>query len=173
VETALAALSRSVRERTAIHCAFVDVSQNGASRLDLVRKIRANPAYAELQIIGLILNPADEKDESFARAGVNAFLLMPLRRKRLDRCSRPIISTARFTGHKDIEPPESDASLPLGKILVADDNEVNQKVVNAVLHKAGVYRRHCIRRKSGGEGVGGDPISGHFNGLSNARHGRV
>lgn len=136
-ENVLAALSRSVRERTPIHCALVDVSQNGASRLDLVRKIRATPAYADVRIVALICNPADKKDESFTRAGVNAFLLLPLRRKRLDAVLVELFQTPTIAG-KEESSVTDPTPLPRGKILVAEDNEVNQKVLNAVLQKLGL-----------------------------------
>ena len=111
-----------------------------------IREIRG--AAAPLSRIPIIAtsDPFTANTKQYQAAGFNGFLPKPVRRDQLFHMIRHFIHAGQKTGdvtsaaQSNIVVPEAMAtSGAMGSILLAEDNPVNQKLVAAILKKAG-YR---------------------------------
>jgi PAS domain S-box-containing protein len=103
---------------------------------DLVAAIRGNPATADLPIV--LLTSHEDRERAKA-AGVNDVLLKPVRESQLarslDRVFADRAESPAETGKPAAAP--DPAGLRPGRVLVAEDNPVNQKVIAMMLKKLG------------------------------------
>ncbi|OAN55982.1 hypothetical protein A6A04_10505 [Paramagnetospirillum marisnigri] len=117
---------------------MIDAQMPGVNGLDLVRMIRAVPALAGLK---LIITSSQGAVVSAEEGGYDAFLHKPLRQQAI------LDALARVLGLVDAEAParledvgNGDEGAPAGRrlrILVAEDNPVNQQVAIGLLRKLG------------------------------------
>ena len=108
---------------------------------DLLKKLRACPAYANTQIVLLSSAPCRGQAAEGKLAGANAYLTKPLRQSELRRCLGALLGMAALpstdphkqlvTGHLLGE--QETRKKPL--VLVAEDNAVNQRVAVRLLDK--------------------------------------
>jgi len=109
-----------------------------------IRRIReAGSPFDDIPIIA-ISDPFSGNARKCQEAGFNAFLSKPVRREQLFRMIRRLIHADEHRGGAEdsvekILPgyDSPDALGSLGTILLAEDNPVNQKLVTAILKKAG------------------------------------
>lgn len=131
-EEARQSLARAARERSPFTAMFIDLSENLSAGLDLARQVRADTATTTLPLLGVTSTQGAATDDSITKAGINTLLLKPLRRARIaDGLTRLL------KANPVQEKGASSLPLALGKVLVAEDNEVNQRVVSAILTKLG------------------------------------
>ncbi|HYH19150.1 MAG TPA: response regulator, partial [Azospirillum sp.] len=125
------------------HAAILDHRMPGAGGVDLAARIRATPELARLR---LALASSQGADEDTGEAPVAARLAKPVRLASLKACLSRLLDTEPPTPESRIsEPPISEsaaaAGAPLGarrcRILVAEDNPVNQQLTLALLRRAG------------------------------------
>jgi PAS domain S-box-containing protein len=120
------------------HVALIDHHMPGMSGLDLVAVLRADPALAELKLILASSGNPGELNDTAARLGLSAVYSKPLRQSALLDCLMEI------TGKR----PQSPAAIHVSpiadtkpetalRILVAEDNAVNQQVAVGLLAKLG------------------------------------
>jgi CheY-like chemotaxis protein len=121
----------------------------------LARAIRAEPAIASVPLALLTsLGQTGWRDEQ-AALGLAGVLTKPVRQSQLrtwlasvlDAPARPVVAAAEPT--PPIQEPSADAAVP--RILVAEDNMVNQRVVVRMLERLG-YRVDVVA--NGVEAVG-------------------
>ncbi len=131
-EEARQSLARAGRELSSFTAMFIDLSENLSAGLDLARQVRADTATSSLPLLGVTSTHGAATDDSITKAGVNTLLLKPLRRARIADGLTHLLKS------KPVEEKGATSSpLTLGKVLVAEDNEVNQRVVSAILTKLG------------------------------------
>jgi CheY-like chemotaxis protein len=131
--------------------ALLDVQMPGMDGWTLARAIQADPALVGTRLIvltsfGQAVSPAELK-----AAGIEAYLVKPVKQSRLFDCVVSAMGkgVAENVPFKVAEPASSficpAPSLPLQKvrILLAEDNIVNQKVALAQLWKLG-YRADTV-----------------------------
>jgi PAS domain S-box-containing protein len=135
-EDPLAALSRAVLEKKPVTVLFVDLDGTPENGMELARRVRANPDFGTLQIVGISSDAKREKDDSMIKAGIHGVLTKPFRQSKLDQVLSGL-SPSKETGEESQVSPASPSGIPKGKILVAEDNLVNQHVVLAILQKLG------------------------------------
>ena len=133
-EEARQALARAVRERSPLTAMFIDLSENLSLGLDLARQVRADTSYSALPLLGVTATQGAETDDVIAKAGINALLLKPIRRSRVAESLTRLLRTKPLLDKGANAPAHP---LPMGRVLVAEDNEVNQRVVLAILTKLG------------------------------------
>lgn len=158
VPDARAAMDRAHEAATAgepFHLAVLDLCMPDTDGLELAREFKADPALADIELI-MLTSTMQVNAAEIADAGVREWLMKPVRsseffnrlvRLMSTREQLPPATSARRGGAFDAEPsPESspasspEASLPgpsRGRILVVEDNEVNQLVARATVTKFG------------------------------------
>ncbi|MDQ4503508.1 response regulator [Sinomonas sp. ASV322] len=116
--------------------AILDLCMPGPSGLDLTRTIRAEAAIASIPVI--ILTSAGQPDRAeFERAGVQEWLSKPVRSSELfDRVSRLLAPASAPAGQAPAATAPLRASAR-GRVLVVEDNEVNQLVAKSMAEKLG------------------------------------
>ncbi|MEZ5999932.1 response regulator [Hyphomonas sp.] len=111
--------------------------------LRIARMIRSKPAFNPLKIV--VVSSVDSPDvkEDFLKAGVSDFLIKPLRSGELGEAVSAIISKAPPPPVKAPSAQKSADAAPVraGRILIAEDNEVNQQVMAGLLNGSG-YELH-------------------------------
>ncbi|MBF0326600.1 MAG: response regulator [Alphaproteobacteria bacterium] len=120
------------------HVALIDHHMPGMSGLDLAAVLRADPALAELRLILASSGNPGEFAEAGKRLGLSAVYSKPLRQSALLDCLMEI------TGKRPEQPvpvhsgPATDTATGMAlRILVAEDNSVNQQVAVGLLAKLG------------------------------------
>jgi CheY-like chemotaxis protein len=138
-EEARDALERARAQGTPFPLMISDVHMPGTGGFSLAAAIRQNPDWAGLGIV-LLASTSQSGDSARCRdLGVQAYLTKPVRRAEL----RAALLTA-LSGRSAPASPESPVARPSVRedlrglrVLVAEDNAVNQKVVRRFLEKHG------------------------------------
>jgi signal transduction histidine kinase/DNA-binding response OmpR family regulator len=137
---AVAAALAAVREGRPFAAAILDHAMPGLDGLALGRLIRAEPALATMRLVLASSSPDADLEGRLARAGFAAVLVKPCPPSVLfSALASPEAGLAATTGmvapttDPAVEPPFA-AGL---RVLVAEDNKVNQAVVKQMLEKSG------------------------------------
>jgi two-component system, sensor histidine kinase and response regulator len=126
--------------------ALVDMHMPEMDGQALARAIKADPAIATTRLIGLTTLTSPSSEADLLAAGIAATLLKPIKQSRLLDCLVQVIGKSAaekvFTASTTSEalPTLSEAcraALQKARVLLADDNIVNQKVALGILRKLG------------------------------------
>ena len=142
---ALTLLRAASAEGKPYNLALLDMQMPEMDGLTLARAIKADPAIAETRLIILTSMGYMHTQAQLNAAGVDAYLVKPVKQSRLFDClvnvlgraaaehvfTKPTKSAAPFI------PPEVLANMNKARILLAEDNIVNQKVALAQLRGLG------------------------------------
>src|SRR5713101_5021082 len=139
--TALERLRAAAAAGTVHQVALLDMQMPGMDGLTLARAIRANPNLAGVKL--LLLSSWTEAGHSIdvQAAGIDARLPKPVRPSRL--LAQLVALLGRDSAEAPTSPrPATDVGLPSSgtrsaRILVAEDNAVNQKLIARLLEKKG------------------------------------
>ena len=147
-QEALRVLRAAAAAGTPYDLALLDMQMPEMDGLTLAREIKADPTIAGTRLIiltslGWFLTP-----EELARAGIVAYLVKPIKQSRMFDCIANALGTSMAGDSVSVPPADSgmDAPDPLAqnvRILLAEDNSVNQKVALAQLRKLG-YRADAV-----------------------------
>ena len=149
---ALETLRQAVREGSPYHVAILDMQMPGMDGLELARTISSDPDLAGTRLI-LLTSMGNQKVALMEGAGFRAGLAKPIRQSQLFDCIADVMAdTLAIAGDGGNE----NAGTPIGavalgpsagnfavkrakrlRILVAEDNVVNQKVVARMIEKLG------------------------------------
>jgi len=140
---ALEALRHAAAAGTPFDLAIVDRQMPGMDGLDLARRIKADPALRPVRLV-LVTSLGRRGEAKAAReAGIAAYLTKPIRHRQVLEClalvlrdpdpAAPAGAEALITRHSLAEAQARTR----GRVLVADDNPVNQKVAAKMLEKLG------------------------------------
>jgi two-component system, sensor histidine kinase and response regulator len=141
-QEALACLRAAAAEGAACDFAIIDMQMPGMDGLELARAIKADPLLAPTRLILLTAQGQRGDAQAAQAAGYAAYLTKPIHESRLYECllavvtlSVPATPTTLITRHSLAEAKTQGAI----KILLAEDNVINQKVATRMLEKLG-YR---------------------------------
>jgi signal transduction histidine kinase len=127
-------------------CAIVDFQLPDMDGLSLTEAVRASSGGQSLRIVSLNSAHLRAGDLRVAATGVSASVYKPIRPKllleALKRTFDPQQTSIRKASSDSIFDPQLGSRLPL-RILVADDNRVNQRVCQGLLGKLG-YRADVV-----------------------------
>lgn len=145
---ALVMLEKAYQEEQPFHMAILDYLMPEMNGETLARLIKGNNKYKELILVmASSANMAQDADK-FAQAGFAAYLSKPFRKMELlntlilalhsqgkerDIITRFDITTSR--ARKDIKKTDERQDYSTKRILVAEDNPVNQQVIAAMLKR--------------------------------------
>ena len=154
--SALTALREAQRRGVPYDVALLDMDMPGMDGLELAQAIKADPALAAIKLVMLASsNPGERKEEVVPwHAAIDAFLTKPVRQSQLYHSlvlvlsgsanQRPPTTEGAATGESRphaasaIEARAQEAPIG-GRVLVVEDNIVNQRVAVRMLEKQG-YR---------------------------------
>jgi signal transduction histidine kinase/CheY-like chemotaxis protein/HPt (histidine-containing phosphotransfer) domain-containing protein len=137
---ALERLRMAHREGKPYTLAVLDYQMPGMDGLELARAIKADPALTTIRLV-LLSSVGQRQDREEARhAGIAAYLTKPVRQSQLYDCLVRILGTSadapRVSSSVTSHPEDSQAQWH-AKVLVAEDNVVNQRVAMRMLEKLG------------------------------------
>ena len=140
----LPTLERAIVTGNPFNCCIIDTRMPGMDGYEIARNIRASkvPLIAGIPLIAASYSPEHEP-VLFAKAGYNQSIIKPVRREKLFQILDEVLK-----GHKNPASQEmarkSDVSTTLDsepfnqkRILVAEDNADNQKLIKIMLQKTG------------------------------------
>jgi len=153
--SALEMLSAALKAGNPFHLALVDFHMTGMTGEGLARTIKAEPAIADTALILLTSVPKKGDAAKMLDVGFDAYLTKPVKQSQLyesiamvmglSRRSEPARKRSLITQHT-----LKEAARARYKILIVEDNIVNQKVAARMLEKVG-YR--CDVAANGREAV--------------------
>ncbi len=131
-------------KKSAFHFAILDLMMPGMDGFELARQIRATPTHEAMRLI--LLTSFSERGHSLTakQAGVDAYLAKPLvRQSQLLACLKQVIAIPTAVHTTAVDSSEIRVSKQEGsysvRILIAEDNAINQRVAVRQLEKLG-YR---------------------------------
>ncbi|MBM3985280.1 MAG: response regulator, partial [Planctomycetes bacterium] len=140
----------------AFDLALVDMQMPGMNGIELAQAVRADPGVQGLPLIMLTSPGVHGEKQRALRAGFTGYLTKPVRQSHLFDCIADSLSSAAELRASNARARERLAAGPRPErgtrplLLVAEDNVVNQKVVQRLLDKLG-YR--CDMVANGAEAL--------------------
>ncbi len=128
---ALEILDQRVQAGQRFDIALLDMRMQGISGTELARRIRGDARFAGLRIV-IISSSADETEMAeIRRCGCDVHLQKPVYRRTLQDTLLRLLPADASTEAQPAPPPSSV------RILLAEDNPVNQKICSAMLRQLG------------------------------------
>ena len=139
---ALKILRASVATGTPFDVAIIDMQMPEMDGMALARLIKADPAIAKTRLIILTSLGHMLSTEELRSAGIGAYLVKPVKQSRLYNCIVNVMGVASTEGKLAKTPAaipafSPDSRLARARMLLAEDNIINQKVALAQLQKLG------------------------------------
>ena len=143
--SALDQLCTAVAEKDPFDLAILDVEMAGMNGLDLARAIKADPTLTETRLIVLASLGQHLEDSSLNEIGIDECLAKPVKQSKLMETVNEVF-TPDFEQRRNSRRPATDASpttwsaathVSPVRILLAEDNPVNQRVAVGQLQKIG------------------------------------
>ncbi|MBN9690802.1 MAG: response regulator [Verrucomicrobia bacterium] len=135
---ALVQLSQAERDGNPFDLALVDLRMPGMDGLTLARAMQSNPDTRETRIVLLSGLGDRPQPEELQAAGVTATLTKPVKQVRLLECLSNIAATLPVRRPVSRPPtPVFESDTQQARVLLAEDNPVNQKLAQAQLQKLG------------------------------------
>ena len=160
-----------------IDAVLLDMHMPGMNGITLAHVIKSDPAIAKTRVILLTSLGKLMDDEKLAEMGVDACLVKPVKRARLYEClTGPShgkgAPAARPSQAPAAKPPIVMPTSPL-RILLAEDNLINQRVAVAQLKKLGYTPDVANNGVEALEMSGPKTVRCNFDGLPDAADGRL
>jgi len=142
---ALELLRAAAKEGRPYELALLDMQMPEMDGMTLAKSIKADPAIASTRLVILTSMGHMQTHEELKEAGVDAFLVKPVKQSRLFDCLISVLGGSAaehvFTRpgkEEHAEPPAAETThVHKARILLAEDNIVNQKVALAQLRALG------------------------------------
>jgi len=125
----------------AYNLVLIDLTLKDVDCLDLVQEIHANPKYQQSKIVLLTTRRHNVDPDILRTLGISCTLFKPVRLNRLHRALHNALTGKPHTPKiKSTEGGNLHRSL---KVLVAEDNPINQRVATLQLNKLGHQIKIC------------------------------
>lgn len=135
---ALALLRASSAAGTPYDVALLDQHMPEMDGLHLARAIKADPALASLRLLLLASQQNDSTEEAARQAGIACFVVKPVRIAHLHNSLDTALGmTTAWPLDLTRTAPAAPQELLVGRILLAEDNPVNQEVATGMLTSLG------------------------------------
>jgi signal transduction histidine kinase/CheY-like chemotaxis protein/HPt (histidine-containing phosphotransfer) domain-containing protein len=141
---ALAWLHRAVEEKDPFRIVLLDMQMPGMDGKTLGQRIKADPALADTRLVMLTSVGQRGDAQKFQEVGFSAYMTKPVKVSQLYDCLATVLGAGSSGPERAVKPIITRHTLMEDKkrrvrILVAEDNAVNQKVAARILEKLG-YR---------------------------------
>ena len=149
---ALVAMQRAAETKTSFDLVILDMQMPGIDGLTLARMIRTNPNFNSIRLVMLTSVGVHTDSRGWRDAGINAFLVKPVKQSRLYDCIATVMAQPgseaaevdpEVLGFGRLTPNKNPATQQTLRILMAEDNVVNQRVALKQLEKIG-YRADAV-----------------------------
>ena len=131
--------------------ALIDMHMPEMDGLEAARLIKSDASIAATKIILLTAMRQVDVAAEARTVGVEACLAKPIRQSELFDCIVRLLKTGAYeTAHNEVAKAADGPALLYGRVLVAEDNVVNQRVAAGVLQSLGY---HCDTVSNGREAV--------------------
>lgn len=140
-------LHRAAQSGRRFDLAVIDLHMPGMDGLTLARTIKSDPKIAGLRLVTLTSLDRDDAPEAMRESGIDAFVTKPLKQSMLYHCLAEVMASqaeprAIMSGLMELRALSSgtekhDRNQNELRILIAEDNIVNQKVALHQLQKLG------------------------------------
>jgi signal transduction histidine kinase/CheY-like chemotaxis protein len=152
---ALAAMREERRSGRIFDIALIDQEMPGCNGAELARRINADPLLKPTRLVLLTYSQQQNDGQRFAKLGFTGYLMKPVAQRELARCVKTVLSGKAEDWHTRTQPVGAqDSTAQRGRaghrILIAEDNVVNEKVARHSLQKLG-FRVDAV--KNGREAV--------------------
>jgi len=140
---ALKILRAAAAEGEPYDLALLDMQMPEMDGMTLAKAIKADPAIAHTRMIMLTSLGHRFSSEELKAAGLDAYLIKPVKQSRLFDCLIGVMGGDEAEGplaessEAEAAPEPAAPSFPQLHILVAEDNQVNQKIAAVQLKKLG------------------------------------
>ncbi len=142
-EEALHSLRQAAQTGTPFHLAILDMQMPEVDGLELAQAIKADPVIARTQLV-LLSSLGSQPSEAVLREhGISAALRKPVGQSLLYNCLTQVIA-GTATDPVVMAPPAATAAEPVTatggpivRILLAEDNQINQQVALGMLRRLG------------------------------------
>jgi PAS domain S-box-containing protein len=138
----LAMVEKAVSDQQPFHIAIIDLTMPDMDGYDVAKAIRNSDSAQHLPLIALS-STLEREAQKCEKTGFNGFLAKPVRRERLmQMTSRLLGKNPSDHGKRKKEKIQTQYTVREGikhtvRILLAEDNPVNQKLATLMLNKAG------------------------------------
>ncbi len=131
---------------TPVNLGVIDMQMPGMDGWELAKAIKSNPKFASVRLVLLTSLDRPEDPGALREAGVDAHLSKPIKQTLLYECLTTVMSVGAPRGDLRSRPvapapsPAAEAAATTGpplRILIVEDNAVNQKVALHQLEKLG------------------------------------
>jgi len=134
---ALAELERAAAAGQAYGLALIDMQMPGMDGLELARAIHTQPALSALPIIMMTSVDGTGLSQEARREGVEAWLIKPVRQSSLFDAIVNAVSKNAPGSAEGAASRVAPAAAKDGRILIVEDNRVNQRVATLIVAKLG------------------------------------
>ncbi|HEY0799680.1 MAG TPA: response regulator, partial [Steroidobacteraceae bacterium] len=147
---ALTAMTQAQHAGSSFEIALVDQQMPDCDGAELGRRINADPLLKSTRLVLLTSSGHHNEGQRFAELGFAGYLLKPVAQGDLSSCLLQVLSGKAEDWHTRTQPivTQQSISTRLGRerrrILLADDNLVNEKVATHTLRKLG-YQVDAVR----------------------------
>ncbi len=142
-DEAWALMHAATRTGSAVQVALVDHQMPGRDGADFGRQVMADDTLKAVRLVLLTSSGKTGQGKFFAEAGFAGYLLKPISQRDLIDCLLMTATASAIPWHTQTQPIITAAELrqmrqrESRRILVAEDNVVNQRVVDSILTKMG------------------------------------
>jgi len=134
---ALAAMAEAARADRPFELAVLDMHMPGMDGLELAGRIHTRPELASTRLMMLSSTYASADQIERMEAGILRYLNKPIRRADLQRAVTDVLTTVPVD--KPARPaPEAPKGKLKGRVLLVEDNPINQGVAKAMLVRLGL-----------------------------------
>jgi signal transduction histidine kinase/DNA-binding response OmpR family regulator/HPt (histidine-containing phosphotransfer) domain-containing protein len=136
---ALEMLHQAVEKGESYHMVLLDRHMPNMDGIELARRIQEDPTIPELHLVMLSSAASDEEAAKAVDVGIHRYLNKPVRQEALFNCLTAVMN-APVCLAVDAEPnktKEADVAQLDARILLAEDNAVNQEVAKSILERMG------------------------------------
>ena len=142
---AIAALERAHARGEKIDLVLLDQMMPDISGINLAQRIRTMPWGGDVKLV-LVSSATDHPGADASNGAIDAILTKPLRQQVLFECLARVFGTQAVAEPAFAALGGQQAVRPL-RVLLAEDNKINQQVARAIICKAG----HSVEIASNGE----------------------
>ncbi len=120
-------------------CLILDSSLEGHDGLNIARQLKIDPLFHNLPIILLNSDAKDIDTETLQDAGIEAQLSKPVRYAKLWQLILSTVSKSTTIDPEHLASSKADDPIHLkGRVLIAEDEPINQQVAMGLLRKLGL-----------------------------------